>query len=77
MHNMMASKITEKSKLRQIPQLHESRISDCCVILQLVICKGTVNKYICQLKTFSVSVKELLKIDELELGRIFNGGIPA
>lgn len=74
---MMASKITEKSKLKQVSQLHESGISGRSIILQLVICKGTVSKYICQLKTFSVSVKELLKIDELELGRIFNGGAPA
>lgn len=77
MHNMMAGKITEMSKLKQVLQLHENGVSNCSIASQLGIYKETVNKYIRQFKTLSVSVKELLEKDEPELECLFNGGAPA
>lgn len=53
----MAGKITEMSKLKQALQLHESGVSNRSIASQLGIYKETVNKYIRQFKTLSVSVK--------------------
>lgn len=52
----MAGKITEMSKLKQALQLHESGVSNRSIASQLGIYKETVNKYIRQFKTLSVSV---------------------
>lgn len=73
----MAGKITEMSKLKQVFQLHESGVSSRSIASQLGIYKETVNKYMRQFKTLSVSVKELLDKDEPELERIFSGGTSA
>lgn len=77
MHNKMAGKITDMSKLKQVLQLHENGASNRSVASQLGLYKETVNKYIRQFQALSVDIKELLKKDDPELERIFNGGSPA
>lgn len=46
MHNYMAGKITEMSKLKQVLQLHHSGVSNRSIASQLGLYKETVNKYI-------------------------------
>ncbi len=77
MHNYMAGKITEMSRIKQVLQLHENGVSNRSIALQLGLYKQTVNKYIQQYKALSISVQELLQKDTPELERLFNGGTPA
>ena len=60
MHNYMAGKITEMSKLKQVLQLHHSGVSNRSIASQLGLYKETVNKYIRQFKGLSIDLQKII-----------------
>jgi len=74
---LMAGKIVSMSKIKQVLQLYDSRHYNREIARLIGLNKDTVNKYV---KTFiesNKSLKELLKLEDPELEKMFNSGTPA
>jgi transposase len=73
----MAGKVTEMSTIKQLLQLHESGESNRRIAKTLCINKGTVNDYVCKLKSGNMDIEELLSLDEPVLEGKFTAGTAA
>jgi len=73
----MAGKSVEMSKIKQVLQLSEEKISNRQIAKELGINKETVGNYVRFFRSDSLSLKELLKMEAPELEFRFKAGNPA
>jgi len=73
----MAGKSVDMSKIKQVLQLSENKISNRQIAEQLGINKETVGNYVRFFRSDSLSLKELLNLEDPELESRFRAGNPA
>ena len=73
----MAGNTVDMSKIKQVIQLSENGISNRQIAKELDIDKETVNNYVNFFRSDTLSLKELLKMEDPELKSRFKSGNPA
>ena len=73
----MAGNTVDMSKIKQVIQLSENGISNRRIAIDLGIDKETVNNYVNFFRSDTLSLKELLKMEDPELKSRFKTGNPA
>ena len=73
----MAGNTVDMSKIKQVIQLSETGISNRRIAKELDIDKETVNNYVNFFRSDTLSLKELLKMEDPELKSRFRAGNPA
>jgi transposase len=73
----MAGKVVDMSKIKQVLQLSENKVSNRQIAKQLSIDKETVGNYVRFFRNDALSLTELLKMEDPELEFRFRAGNPA
>lgn len=73
----MAGKCKEMSKIKQVIRLYKDGMSKRAIGRELGLYKGTVNKYVGLAEADSLSLDELLKLEDPVLEKRLTGGNPA
>lgn len=73
----MAGKPVDMSKIKQVLQLSENKVSNRRIAKELGIDKETVNNYVRFFRNDTISLKELMKLDDPVLESRFKAGNPA
>lgn len=73
----MAGKSKDMSKIKQILRLHKGGMSNRAIGERLSVYKGTVNKYVGLAKSDTLSLDELLELDDPILAKRLQHGTPA
>lgn len=73
----MAGKLTRMSKIKQVLRLHQQGVSNRKIAATTGLYKGTVNIYIQKLHAGTLSIDELLQLEDPILESAFSAGSPA